>query len=242
MNVATPAIRLEPGDAAFPRRVTALFSGTLWAIGNTQLLDYRAIGICGSRGASASGLERSYEFGREVAGMKAVVVSGYARGVDRQAHKGALEGGGATIAVLPEGILHFKVPKELQPLVDLETNFLAVSMFEPDDRWQTWRAMQRNKLIVGLSMGLFVVEARGKGGTIDAAEESRRQRKPVYVVDFLNDLPGREGNRELMRQFAMPIRTVRELRRALEAVLTQQHETPARQLSLTIGEGSNGCE
>ena len=59
--------------------------------------------------------------------------------------------------------------KELQPFVDLDDNFLAVSMFDSGASWQSWRAMERNKLIVGLSLGMFVVEARDRGGTLRSA-------------------------------------------------------------------------
>ena len=96
----------------------ALGSDRIYAIGDTRLLGKTAIGVCGSRDASASALRSAYELGRTAAKHGVVVVSGYARGVDRQAHKGVLEAGGATIAVLPEGINYFRLTKELRPLAD----------------------------------------------------------------------------------------------------------------------------
>src|SRR3990172_13198172 len=84
--------------------VAAIGRRTLYAIGNAALLDSKSIGICGSRHGSPRGLERAREFGREAALKGTTVVSGYARGVDREAHLGALEAGGSTIAVLPESM------------------------------------------------------------------------------------------------------------------------------------------
>ena len=205
----------------------------LYAIGNVGLLGEKAIGLCGSRDASASALEWAYEFGREAAKHRVVVVSGYARGVDRQAHKGALEAGGEAIAVLPEGIRHFRLVRELTPVVDFGRNFLALSMFEPDAPWQTWRAMKRNKVIVGLSLGLLVIEARERGGTINAAFECVRQGKPLWAMAYSSQTPGREGNRKLLAAAAIPIRHRADLSAALEAALSSPPEE-VRQLPLNV--------
>lgn len=235
-----PPGSIQIREVACPAGLTHILGKTnLYAIGNLELLGRKAIGICGSRDASEGGLMHAYEFGREAATQGAVVVSGYARGVDRQAHKGALEAGGATIAVLPEGIRYFRIIKDLRAVVDLHRNFLAVSMFEPDAPWKAWRAMERNKLIVGLSRGLFVIEASEKGGTLHAAKESERQHKPVCAVDFLEDLPGREGNRELIKGSAIPLRNLREMKRALDLILSMSELQPAAQLALSLSDASD---
>ncbi len=205
----------------------------LYAIGTSRLLQEKAIGVCGSRDASASALKWAYEFGREAAKQRVVVVSGYACGVDRQAHKGALEGGGATIAVLPQGIDSFRIVKELESLIDPSDNFLAVSMFEPDSVWTSWRAMKRNKVIVGLSLGLLVIEARERGGTINAALECVRQGKPLWAMAYSSHTAGREGNRKLLADAAIPIRHRRDLSAALEAALSHPPEE-VRQLALNL--------
>jgi DNA processing protein len=213
---------LLPVHPAYPDQLTAILGGrTLHAFGFSQLMSRPAIGICGSRNASASALKWAYEFGREAANHGIVVVSGFARGVDRQAHIGALEGGGATIAVLPEGINHLRLVRELKPLADPEKNFLAISMFEPDAPWAVWQAMERNKLIVGLSVGLFVIEARERGGTIDAAYEAVRQGKRLWAIAYKKNLPSREGNRKLLATSAIPLKHTGDLKQALEEAMTK---------------------
>jgi len=230
----------ELSDHGYPAGLKTLLGGSrLYAVGNTDLLSKKTIGICGSRDASASALKWAYEFGQQAAQQGIVVISGYARGVDRQAHKGALNAGGNTIAVLPEGIRHFRLLRELKPLVDMDRNFLAISMFEPDARWQTWRAMQRNKLIVGLSVGLFVIEARERGGTIEAAREAVRQGKRLWAVAYSKDAVGREGNRKLLATSAIPLKHTGDLKRALEEAMAQP-PTEVKQLVMGLVGEPNG--
>ena len=223
----------------YPEHIRGLLRGSiLYAIGNVDLLRKNAIGICGSRDASPNALKWAHEFGRLAAKHGLVVVSGFARGVDRQAHIGALEGGGTTIAVLPEGINHLRIISSLRPLIDVEENFLAISMFEPDTPWAVWRAMERNKLIVGLSMGLFVIEARERGGTMDAAQEAVRQHKPLWAVAYSRDVAGREGNRKLLATSAIPLKHTGDLRRALEEAMAHP-PVEVKQLVMSLaGESS----
>lgn len=221
-------------DTEYPSYLPSLVTGVqLYAIGNHELLRRLCIGVCGSRSASASALRWAHEFGLQAAHQGLVVVSGYARGVDREAHKGTLEAGGSTIAVLAEGIRHFRIPTELKPFVDLERNFLALSMFDPDAPWKVWRAMERNKLIVGLSIGLFVIEARERGGTINAAYESIRQGKRLWAVAYSDGGPNREGNRKLLASKAIPLTHVNDLKPALERAMASP-PPEVRQLVLNV--------
>ena len=208
---------IQPADKHFPDILsTVLPDVILYCVGNIGLLKERAIGICGSRNASTDALNWAHKFGGVAAKKGLVVISGHARGVDRQAHKGALQSGGSTIAVLPEGIEQFRLNSDLKNSVRLDENFLAVSMFPPDASWQSWRAMQRNKLIVGLSVGLFVVEAREKGGTINAAMECVRQHKKLWAVAYSEESPGRTGNKILLQHSAIPLRKLSDVSDALE--------------------------
>ena len=228
-------VTIHPGDAAYPERArSAMRSLTLYAVGSLDLLERDAIGICGSRDASPEALRYASDFGREAARRGFVVVSGYAKGVDRQAHKGALEAGGRAIAVLPEGIDGFRVVKELRPFVDLGENFLAVSMFAPKAAWQAWQAMERNKLIVALSLELWVVEARERGGTFNAALECARQRKPLKAVDFQGEGVGREGNKRLLETMAVPVQRPSEVRDALQRAANRR-TADTRQMAMALG-------
>lgn len=233
MSIKTYQV-LKNEDPAFPSSLSTILEDVpLYAIGRKSLLKKPCIGICGSRDASAAALEWAYTFGKEAAAQGIVVVSGYARGIDRNAHRGAMENGGATIAVLPEGIQNFRILSDFKNLVDLDSNFLAVSSFEPTAVWKSWRAMDRNKVIVGLSLGLFVIEARDKGGTINAALECLRQKKRLWAVAYNDDKPGREGNQQLLAGSAIPLKDLEELGAALEDAMANP-PPEVRQLVLNV--------
>ena len=234
MDVNKEAITIRPDDSSYPVGAIAPTQGvTLTCVGNLGLLNMKAIGICGSRNASADALKYARSFGSEAAKRDLVVVSGYARGIDREAHKGTLESGGRTIAVLPEGIKHFRLNRELKPYVRLEENFLAVSMFPSDARWQAWRAMERNNLIVGLSSDMFVIEARDTGGTINAAMECVRQGKRLWAIAYSEDTPERAGNRILIPDKAIPLKCIRDVKRALDDA-TQRSREDVKQIAMTL--------
>lgn len=228
---------ITPGHGAYPNHLGPITGQrSIYAFGCLELMSRPLIGICGSRGATDSALKWAYKFGQEATRYGLVVVSGFARGVDRQAHTGALESGGATIAVLPEGINHLRIVRELKPLVDLQKNFLAISMFDPDAPWAAWRAMERNKLIVGLSSGLFVIEARERGGTIEAAREAVRQKKRLWAVAYSRQIPGREGNRKLIATSAIPLKDTGDLKRALEEAMAQPPAEVKQLVMSLVGE------
>ncbi len=227
-------VAISPTDSNYPgTQLEALGGVTLYVLGNLELLGKSGIGICGSRDASPEALDWAYHLGKEAAKRNVLIVSGYARGVDREAHRGALEAGGSTIAVLPEGIEGFGIRRELASHVDLERNFLAVSMFEPSARWTSWRAMTRNQLIVGLSTSLVVVEAREKGGTIDAARKCLRQAKKLWAVEYPVESSGGSGNRLLLKNAsAIALNPA-----SVEQVFAQKHvhgKEPNQQLAMSI--------
>ena len=229
------AIEVRPEDSKYPEEAARPIHGaTLTCVGNIDLLSMRAIGICGSRHASADALGWARRFGAEAAKRSLIVVSGHAKGIDREAHKGAMQAGGCTIAVLPEGIDHFRLNGELKPYVQMDKNFLAVSMFPYNAKWQTWRAMERNKLIVGLSSNMFVVEAKETGGTINAALECVRQGKKLWAISYSEHTSGRAGNRKLLLQdSAIPLTKLNDVKEALDAAADSE-EHDVKQLAMGL--------
>jgi len=205
--------------------------GEIYAWGGASLIGQRSIGVCGSRNASETGLELAEALGTHAAETGLVVVSGYASGVDQRAHLGALLGGGATIAVLAEGMQHFDVRVALRSHVT-NHNFLAVSAYSPDSRWTVGRAMQRNKLILSLVDAMFVVEAGEKGGTLAAGMDALRRGKPLFVLQFKENRPSAAGNTVLIQKGASVIGSRRELKEALRRVLSGDlmATSPARML------------
>lgn len=208
-------------DARYPEglRRVAGFPPLLYLMGNVDLLKKSSVAICGSRHASVDGLRHAQRFGEVAAESLLPIVSGYAKGVDTLAHLGALRAGGSTVIVLAEGILHFRLKREFKGVEHLWDNTVVVSQFPPEQPWRAFTAMERNRVICGLAGGLVVVEAHERGGTIAAARECLRQKKPLWVIE--HSLPRLDcpGNTILLREGGTGIRTVRELRSILFSLL-----------------------
>ncbi len=142
-----------------------------------------------------------------------VVISGHARGVDITAHRVALENGGPTIIVLPQGISDFKLRRELRNLATSK-NILIISEFPPQSRWNVGYAMKRNKTIIGLSDAMILIEARESGGTFEAGKQALKPHIPLFVAEY--ETPGEEavGNKYFLQRRANRILKNPETNRA----------------------------
>jgi DNA processing protein len=191
-------------------------------MGALELLAAPAAGICGSRKATAVGLGAARASGQEISAHGLTVVSGYAKGVDTEAHLGALEYGGTTVLVLAEGIGHFRVKRDVSGEFDLDRT-LVVSQFHPEQPWAAHAAMTRNHLIFGLGMALIVIEAGERGGTLAAGQEALKRGRPVLVVDFGE---GTAGNRLLLHGGARSVTSRPELGETLGIVKNRTMNQP----------------
>jgi DNA processing protein len=189
--------------------------------GTRDLLSMRSMGICGSRDVSDQGMGAARACGEEIARCGLAVVSGYARGADTEAHAAALDAGGCTVMVLAEGIAHFKIKRWLAARAPDPQRLTVVSQFPPSQTWSAGGAMGRNDVIIGLSLGLLVIEAGETGGTLAAGLRALDERRPVFVLEFGRDLP--PGNKILMDRGATPVRSRSHLRVHLRQLLTDNH-------------------
>ena len=177
-------------------RATKAAPPVLWHRGDARLLRRRAVGLCGSRDASAEGLRVAAEFGTQAAEADTVLVTGMARGVDREAMRAALNTGGAAIGVLAEGWERWTA-RWLEPAIT-DGRLLVLSEFRPSALWRVGQAMQRNGTIVLLSEAMSLIEAGERGGTLDAGRRALRLRRPLRVLETGtwttgNELLVREG-------------------------------------------------
>jgi len=199
-------LRLE--DAAYPENLKTILNKQtpeeLYFVGNLSLLGKAGVGFCGSRNASEKGLETAKDCAEQVAKSDATVISGYASGVDMMAHYTALKSGGATIIVLPEGIDHFRVKKDLRDIWDW-SRVLVLSQFKPNEIWQAYRAMNRNQVIIALSKAMIVIEAQEKGGTIEAGKSALKLHMPLFVAEY-EDMACTPGNSVLLEMGAFKLK------------------------------------
>ena len=162
-------------------RTLPAFPPVLWYRGDLHLLGRQAIGLCGSRKASAQGLRVAAAIGEEAAHTSRVLVTGLARGVDREAMQAALAAGGAAIGVLAEGWERWTA-RWLDPAIT-SGQLLVLSEFRPAAPWRSGQAMQRNTTIVRLSKQMYLIEAGTRGGTLDAGRRTLRNGHPLFVLD-----------------------------------------------------------
>jgi DNA processing protein len=186
--------------------------------GPVGLLAAPGVGICGSRRASADGLRAARSCATTVVAAGFTVISGYAKGVDTEAHLAALEGNGQTVAVLPDGIDHFRVKRgDLARRWD-HMRVTVVSQFAPSQPWRAGTAMARNEIIVRLGRALAVVEAGEQGGTLDAGIRALDIGRRVLTLE-VRDQPA-AGNAVLVQRGAIAVRRRADLLAALAGLPT----------------------
>ena len=179
-------IRLRPRDSLFPERLRAIFdpppSLYLRGAGDAELLTRRSVAVVGARACSPYGAQVGRMLGRELAAAGVVVISGLARGIDGEAHRGALEGGGLTLAVLGCGIDRDYPASHAQLSRRIEEQGLVVSEYEPGVEPAPWRFPARNRIIAGLSEAVVVVEARERSGALITADFALDEGREVFAV------------------------------------------------------------
>lgn len=205
-------------DQSYPRMLKSLLKlntpPVLSMVGNVNLLSNRKIGFSGSRKVSEKGIEVTRDCVEQLSEDRTVsIVSGYAQGVDKEAHYSALKSGGSTIIVLPNGISYFYVRQELTDVWDWN-RVLVISEYLPKDKWTVSRAMNRNNTIIGLSDAMVVIEAGETGGSLDAGLRSLEEKKPLYVPVFADYPKSALGNRFLLEKGARGIRRNKNTQRA----------------------------
>ncbi|RLC69440.1 MAG: DNA-binding protein [Chloroflexi bacterium] len=195
----------------------------LYTWGNLDLLRERTVGFCGARDASDRGIMVAKDCAIQITKWGWVVVSGGARGVDTATHRAALETGGATVIVLPEGILRYRLRRELAPLISQE-RVLLISEFPASMTWSVANAMQRNRTICALSEAMVVIESGTSGGTFQAGKMALRLKTPLFVADYAEPATSAAGNAYFLSHGAHPLRrsvesgqaNLKPLRRAVD--------------------------
>ena len=155
---------------------------TLHCYGDTALLSNPMVMICGSRQASVHGCELAYHCAERLSVQGITVVSGWARGIDRAAHAGALDAGGDTIAFLPYGINKLFRQRGFSGNYPVE-HLLAVSHTGPDERFSVNTAYQRNRYMAAVSSAVIAIEPGDTGGTWYSARQARKLNKPLFYLE-----------------------------------------------------------
>lgn len=149
--------------------------------GNKELLNESSIAIVGSRNADKISLQFTYNVAKRISASNGVVVSGFAKGVDRQALDSALAAGGKSIIVLPQGIMTFASGFKQYYKHIIQGHVLVMSSFAPKAPWSKEFAMARNPIIYGMASHIYVAQSDDKGGTWSGVLDGLRKNRAIYV-------------------------------------------------------------
>ncbi len=175
----------------------------LYVKGNSSLLQESSAAIVGARTASEISLQFTAKIAKKCVENYHVVVSGFAKGVDRTALESALTCGGKSIIVLPQGILKFSSGFKRYYEQILAGDLLVLSAFPPQVPWDVKWAMTRNRYIYGLAEVIYVAESNASGGTWSGAIDGLKKGRKVYVRQ--SGKKEKNANNLLIQKGAIPL-------------------------------------
>ena len=153
----------------------------LYIKGNKELLKEDSIAIVGSRDASTNGLNFTHNIAKQATEDYKVVVSGFAKGIDKAALDNALNYIGHSIIVLPQGVLTFGSGYKTYYAQIMEGDVLILSTFHPKSPWRVELAMARNPIIYALAKDIYVAESSDSGGTWAGVKDGLRKGRKIYI-------------------------------------------------------------
>jgi DNA processing protein len=195
--------------------------------GEAEVLARPAVAIVGARACSAYGAQVARMLGRELAAAGLVVVSGLARGVDGEAHRGVLDAGGVTVAVLGCGIDRDYPAAHAELARRICDRGLVVSEYEPGVEPAPWRFPARNRIIAGLAAATVIVEARERSGALITADFALEDGREVFAVP--GEITGTlsTGTNRLLRQGATPLTSTEDVLELFGLAASQRPRPPA---------------
>ncbi len=177
----------------------------LYAIGQLKLLQNPMIGIVGTRKPTNYGRQVAFHIGADLGRHGFTIVSGMARGIDSEAHKGVLSVHKGTVAVLGCGV-DVLYPSENRRLYnEMAARGLLLSEYVPGTRPHTRLFPERNRIISGLSLGVIVVEAAAKSGSLITVKHASEQGRDVFAIPGSILSPQSLGANYLLKDGAIPV-------------------------------------
>lgn len=220
----------------------------LFVKGDPQLLSQQQLAMVGSRQPTPTGRKVAYNFAAELTQQGYLVTSGMARGIDSESHKGALSAGGLTIAVLGHGLEQVYPSSNKILAQTIAEQGALVSEYFPEVQARAEFFPQRNRIVVGLSIGTIVVEAALKSGTLISANLAAEYSRDVFAVPGSVYSPQSAGCHALIQQGAKLVTSVADiveewsffsqscLKNSIEQEKSTETDLFARQLLANVGD------
>lgn len=175
----------------------------LYVKGNRQIMQEKSIAIVGSRNTSEISLRFTDNIAKLASKEYKVIVSGFAKGVDKQALDSAIKYKGQSIIVLPQGIMTFGSGYKKYYKQIIDGDVLVLSTFHPKAPWKVELAMARNPIIYGLAAEIYVAESSDKGGTWSGVIDGLRKNRKIFVRKPEDS--EKNANHLLIQKGAIPI-------------------------------------
>lgn len=212
---------LMPEDAAYPARLREIPDAppVLFVTGDPEVLAQPQLAVVGSRNATRGGLENAHAFAGHLAARGLVMTSGLAAGIDGAAHQGALDAGGLSVAVAGTG------PDRVYPAAhrDLARRLCVegamVTEYPPGTPPLAANFPRRNRIISGLALGVLVVEAASRSGSLITARLAMEQGREVFAIPGSIHNPLARGCHRLIRDGAKLVETAEDILEEMAATL-----------------------
>ena len=201
------------GEADYPIALTYLTDAPplLYVKGTLVAEDAQAVGVVGMRKCSLYGQDQAERIAGGLARVGFTIVSGLARGIDSAAHRGALAAGGRTIAVLGNGLATVYPPENRRLADAVAAQGALVSEFPMETAPQAENFPRRNRILAALGLGVVVVEAGVRSGSLITARLAAELGKEVFAVPNRVDAPGAAGVHALIRDGAKLVESVADI-------------------------------
>jgi len=235
-KAAQQGIRLvQLEDAEYPHALRRIPDPPLllFARGSLVREDALAIAIVGSRNASIYGTTQAARFARDFGTRRLTVVSGLARGIDTAAHRAALESGGRTIAVVGSGLLDVYPPENARFVDEIAASGAAISEFPLYTPGVARNFPRRNRVIAGLSLGVLVIEAGLKSGSLITARLAVEQGREVFALPGKVDHELSAGAHRLIKEGAALVEGPEDVYAGLPMLKLPEKPAPEKKKSAT---------
>ena len=188
-------------DARYPKRLRALKDHPvlLYVAGTLTPADSHSIAVVGTRNATHYGRDMAHRISMDLPRGNFTVVSGLARGVDTAAHRGTLDGGGRTIAVIGSGLAKLYPEENASLANEISQNGAVISeypMLTPPDRKQF---PQRNRIVSGMTLGTLLIEAPVRSGAMITMDRAEQQGRRLFALPGRVDIETFRGNHLLLK-------------------------------------------
>lgn len=220
---------LAPGESGYPPRLAGIDDAPplLGVRGKLDIMTRPMVAIVGSRNASGAGLKFAEKLARDLGDAGFVVASGLARGIDQAAHRASIDTG--TLAVLAGGHDRIYPPEHIDLLATLLTSGAAISEMSLGHAPRARDFPRRNRLISGVALGVAVIEAAHRSGSLITARIAAEQGREVFAVPGSPLDPRAAGTNDLIKQGAALITDAADIINVVTPIMQRPIDLPARE-------------